>query len=241
LYRTGDLARSRADGTLEFLGRLDGQIKLRGFRIELGEIESVVLQHASVRETAVILGEGPRGDRRLVAWIVPASGGALVPDSLRDFLAGKLPEYMVPSTFLPVETLPLTPNGKVDRRALAARPWQGAAEPETFVPPRDETEQALADLWRGVLGVERISVERSFFDLGGHSLLATQLMSRIRDRFRIDLPLRSLFERPTIAGLAAELAREACRPAAAPPTPAAILAPISRDRRRMKLSDLEKS
>ncbi len=237
LYRTGDLARHAADGTLEFLGRLDGQVKLRGFRIEPGEIESVLLQHGGVREAAVILGDGPRGDKRLFAWIVPAPGERVDPEVLREFLAGKLPEYMIPSGFVSLERLPLTPNGKVDRRALANRDTPARSERAPSVAPRNETEEALATLWADVLGLESVGVEESFFDLGGHSLLATRLMSRIRERFGIDVPLRGLFERPTVAAFAGEVARSVSAPA----PPSAAIARVSRERRRMKLSDLEKS
>ncbi len=206
LYKTGDLVRYLPDGNLEFLGRIDHQVKIRGFRIELGEIEAVLSQHPIVDQTTVIPREDVPGDKRLVAYIVPNQESAATLDTpvtsvLRSFLKERLPEYMVPSAFVLLEVLPLTPNGKVDRRALPAP--EGSTESEfTFVAPRTPIEELLAQIWADVLGFERVGIHNNFFELGGHSLLATQLMSRIRTTFGVEVPLRSLFEEPTIAELA---------------------------------------
>jgi amino acid adenylation domain-containing protein len=218
LYRTGDLARRLADGRLEFLGRIDHQVKVRGFRIELGEIESHLLAHPDVREAAVLaLGEG--AERSLVGYVVAPPTGA---GGVRDFLAGRLPAYMVPAVVI-LDALPLTPNGKVDRKALAALAPDWEAGGDTTAAPRTATEELLAGIWADVLRVERVGVHDSFFDLGGHSLLATQLVSRVRETFRTDLPLRALFEAPTVAGLATRV--ESARRVALPP-----ILPVPRDR-----------
>jgi acyl-coenzyme A synthetase/AMP-(fatty) acid ligase/acyl carrier protein len=205
LYKTGDLAHYLADGNIEFLGRIDDQVKVRGYRVELGEIETVLGQHASLREAVVLAREDSPGDRRLVAYVVAAPGSAPSANELRSFLQQKLPEYMVPSAFMFLDSLPITPNGKLDRKALPA-PDQIRREPdETFVAARTPVEETLASIWAAVLKVDKVGIHDSFFHLGGHSLLATQLISRIRDTFKIDLPLRSLFEAPTIYGLAQRL------------------------------------
>ncbi|WP_420126425.1 amino acid adenylation domain-containing protein [Longimicrobium sp.] len=196
LYRTGDRARWRADGTLEYLGRTDFQVKIRGFRIEPGEIEAVLSAHAGVREAQVIVREDQPGDTRLVAYVV---GDAEV-EELREHLRKSVPEYMVPSAFVPLEALPLTPNGKLDRKALPAPEY--AADADRYVEPRTPAEEVLAGIWAEVLGLERVGVEESFFDLGGHSLLATRVVSRVSAVFGVELPLRALFEGPTVAQLA---------------------------------------
>jgi amino acid adenylation domain-containing protein len=204
LYATGDLARRRADGTIEFLGRRDQQVKVRGFRIELGEIEAALALHGAVREVVVMAREDEPGDKRLVAYHVATRGVAA--SELRGFLKEKLPEYMVPAAFEQLEALPLTPNGKVDRKALPA-PQSGRSGLEVaFVAPRTPAEEALARIWSEVLGIAGVGVEDNFFELGGHSLLATQVVSRVRRALDVELPLRALFERPTIAALA-ELAQ----------------------------------
>ena len=205
LYRTGDLVRYLADGTLEFLGRLDQQVKLRGFRIEPGEVEAALARHPDVREAAVVIREEPSGDKRLVAYFVPRWDPAPSTGELRSLLGANLPEYMIPSTFVPLEALPLTPSGKLDRRAL---PSPDRIRPELesgFVAPRSPVEVLLATIWIGLLGVEPVGIHDNFFALGGHSLLATQVMSRIRALLQVELPLRTIFEVPTIAGLAATL------------------------------------
>lgn len=201
LYKTGDLARYLPDGTLEFLGRIDTQVKLRGFRIELGEIEAVLSQHPDVQEAIAIVCEDTPGHKTLVAYVIPRQEPP-IPSDLRDFLKTKLPDYMIPTFFVPLETLPITPNGKVDRQALP-QPYASQRELEvSFVPPRTATEETLAAIWSDVLGVEKISIRDNFFELGGHSLLATQVLSRLQEAFFIQLPLRQLFDRPTIADLA---------------------------------------
>jgi amino acid adenylation domain-containing protein len=198
LYKTGDLVRWSAEGVLEFLGRLDHQVKLRGFRVELGEVEAVLGQHPGVREAVVVAREDGPGERRLVGYVV-AEGDGLVVGELRGFLQRRLPEYMVPAVFVELAALPLTTSGKVDRRGLPvpAAPVVGGLAPRTAV------EEVLAGLWAEVLELERVGVEDDFFELGGHSLLATRLVSRIRSTLRVELlPLRTLFENPTVASLA---------------------------------------
>jgi acyl-coenzyme A synthetase/AMP-(fatty) acid ligase/acyl carrier protein len=202
LYKTGDLARYLSDGNLEFLGRIDDQVKIRGFRIELGEIEAVLGQHAGVRDAVVLVREDEPGDKRLVAYVVAAADAAApVFSELRSFLSEKLPEYMVPSAYVVVDEIPLTPNGKVDRRALPA-PDEARPELEgVYVAPRGELEEAVAGIWAEVLKVERVGIHDNFFELGGHSLLVTQVVSRLRKSLQVELPLRSLFETPTVAEL----------------------------------------
>jgi amino acid adenylation domain-containing protein len=204
LYKTGDLARYLPDGSIEFLGRLDHQVKLRGFRIELGEIETVLAQHPAIREVAVLVQSMPRdpADIRLVAYVVFEYGQEVAFEGLRHFLGEKLPHYMLPSYFVMLETLPLTPNGKVDRRALSA--WE-PAQPElehTFVAPRTPVEEMLAEIWTEVLGLEQVGIYDDFFELGGHSLLVTQVLARIRQVFQVELPVHSLFQYSTIADAA---------------------------------------
>jgi acyl carrier protein len=202
LYRTGDRARYLPDGDIEYLGRSDNQVKIRGFRVELGEIEAALNQHPAVRESVVIAREDVLGDRRLVAYVALRQESAPALGELRGFLKQRLPDYMVPSAFVPLQRLPLTPSGKVDRRAL---PVPDQARPElgkSFVAPRSPIEEVLAGIWREVLGVEQVGVDDNFFELGGHSLLATQVISRLRHSFQVDMPLRCLFEAPTLADLA---------------------------------------
>jgi len=201
LYRTGDRARCFPDGNLEFLGRVDHQVKIRGFRIELGEIEVALARHAGVREAVVLAREDVPGDKRLVAYVVPAGGE--LPD-LRDFLRQSLPDYMVPAAFVELEALPVTPNGKLDRNALPAPQWDHG-ETDEGAAPSTPTEQALAALWREILGVDHVGIHDSFFDLGGHSLLATQLVARIRESFHVEMPLRAVFQAPVLGELAAAL------------------------------------
>ena len=201
LYKTGDLARYLPDGNIEFLGRKDNQIKIRGFRIELEEIEAVLAHHPSVREAAVVAREEASGDKRLVAYVVPGEQAALGTDDVRGFVKEKLPDYMVPSAFVLLNALPLTPNGKVDRKALPApdqhRPAVGA-----FGAPRSPVEEILGEIWADVLKLDQVGLRDNFFELGGHSLLATQVMSRVQKAFQVELPLRSLFESPTLGEFA---------------------------------------
>ena len=205
LYKTGDLARYLPDGNIQYLGRGDYQVKIRGFRIELGEIEAALAQHSSVAQAIATVYEGAHGERRLVAYVVAQPDCDPTAIELRTFLKGKLPEHMVPAVFLTLDRFPLTPNGKVDRRALPVptdtRPELGRA----FVEFRTPTEELLVDIWSQVLEVERVGIYDDFFDLGGHSLLATQVVSRIRETFKLEMPLRRLFETPTVAGLAESL------------------------------------
>jgi acyl carrier protein len=198
LYRTGDLVRHRPDGELEFLGRIDHQIKLRGFRIELGEIESVLASHPAVREAAVLLRADLPGGGGLVAYVVADAEA----QALRGWLEERLPGYMVPAAFVALESLPLTPNGKVDRKALALVAPELARGADAWQAPRTPAEELLAGIWAHVLGVERVGAEDDFFALGGHSLLATRVASRLRDAFGVEVPLRALFEHPTVASLA---------------------------------------
>ncbi|MBR8840738.1 MAG: amino acid adenylation domain-containing protein, partial [Stigonema ocellatum SAG 48.90 = DSM 106950] len=196
IYRTGDLGRLKPDGSIEFLGRKDFQVKIRGFRIELGEIEAALTQHPSVRETVVMATEDVRGDKHLVAYVVPTQ--TLTTDELRHILKQKLPEYMIPSSFVFLDSLPLTPSGKVNRSALKV-PDLSTQEPEvTFVAPRDELEQALTQIWSQVLGVQSIGVRDNFFALGGHSLLAVKLFWQIEKKLGKNLPLATLFQWGTV-------------------------------------------
>jgi amino acid adenylation domain-containing protein len=202
MYRTGDRARYFPDGNIEFLGRVDTQIKLRGHRIELGEIEAVLAEHPAVRETVVVAREEGPGDKRLVAYLVRDGRLSDGDPDLREFLRHKLPDYMVPSVYIDLKALPLTPNGKLDRRALPAPTGEERALSGVFVAPRGEMEERIAAIWRDVLGTREVGVRDNFFDLGGHSLLATQVTTRLRSDLRVDIPLDEIFWRPTVAELA---------------------------------------
>ncbi|HEV2707207.1 MAG TPA: amino acid adenylation domain-containing protein, partial [Pyrinomonadaceae bacterium] len=202
LYRTGDRVRMLASGEIEYLGRFDHQVKIRGYRIELGEIEAVLSEQEGVREAAVVVREDEAGDKRLVGYVATNEGEHISAPELRQRLQKKLPEYMIPSAFVMLEKLPQTASGKVNRPALPAPELRRDALAESFVAPRTPIEELLARIWSEVLKVERIGIEDDFFALGGHSLLATQLISRVRESFAVDLPLRALFECPTVAGLA---------------------------------------
>jgi amino acid adenylation domain-containing protein len=239
LYKTGDLARYRADGQIVYLGRRDGQVKLRGYRIELGEIEAALLRHPAVRRAVVALRATAPGAEQLVAYVVPtdderppqdaADAQSVVPrpaafvQALRAFLSKYLPDYMLPAAFVLLDALPLTPNSKVDRQALPAPDRALAAA--AYRAPRTPTEEVLADQWAQLLGLARVGRGDNFFDLGGHSLLATQLIARVRMAFAVELPLRTLFEAPTIAELSA------CIAAARRTTPALPLPPLVPARR----------
>jgi acyl-coenzyme A synthetase/AMP-(fatty) acid ligase len=201
LYKTGDLARYLPDGNIEFLGRLDYQIKLRGFRIELGEVESVLNTHAAVRDSVVVLREDVPTQKRLIAYVVPM-GTAPSPGELRAFMKTRVPKHMVPSAFVMLEALPLTPNGKVDRHALPAPEKARPDKEAAFLGPRTPTEVALTGIWAAALQLPKVGVDDDFFELGGHSLLATQVISRLRGTFQVELPSVSLFEAPTVAQLA---------------------------------------
>jgi len=202
LYRTGDLARYLSDGSIEFLGRIDHQVKIRGFRIELGEIETVLRQHHAIAQAVAAVAEDSRGDKSLVAYVVLNRELASTTSVLHDFLKQKLPDYMVPNTFVLLPSLPLTPNGKVNRSALPTPDQSRPDLKESFVPPQAPVEKIVAAIWKQVLGLEKIGIHDNFFELGGHSLLATQVVSRLRDVFHLDLPIRALFEKPTVGELA---------------------------------------
>ena len=207
LYKTGDLARYRPDGKLDCLGRMDDQVKIRGFRIELGEIESVLRQHPVVRQCVVVAREDTPGDRRLVAYVVPADEGDFDAKQLRAFLQEQLPDYMMPSAVVGLKELPLTPTMKVNRRALPPPLYDGQAN-EGYVAPRSPLEEKLAAIWAEVLRVERVGVNDNFFELGGHSLLAVRLFARIANVFKKQLPLATLFQASTIEKLAKILGEE---------------------------------
>ncbi|HET7229673.1 MAG TPA: condensation domain-containing protein, partial [Longimicrobium sp.] len=198
MYRTGDRVRWLPNGEIEFLGRVDEQVKIRGFRIEPGEVEAVLATHPHVHE-AVVVARGEGTARRLVAYVV-AHGARVGTAELRAHLKGRLPDYMVPSAFVVMDALPLTPSGKVARRALPVPDYE--VSDERYVAPRTPAEEVLAGIWAEVLKLDRVGVEESFFELGGHSLLAIRVVSRVRDAFAVELPLRALFEAPTVAELA---------------------------------------
>jgi acyl-coenzyme A synthetase/AMP-(fatty) acid ligase/acyl carrier protein len=197
IYRTGDLARARRDGSLEFLGRIDHQVKLRGFRIELGEIESALAAHPGVRDVVVVVREDTPGDQRLVGYVVGDVDGP----ALREFVGPRLPAYMVPSVVVVLGDLPRTPNGKTDRTSLPV-PDAAAVSRAEYVAPRGPVEEAVAEMWCEVLRLDKVSVVDDFFTIGGHSLRITQVLSRIRQAFGVDLPLRDVYETPTVEAIA---------------------------------------
>ncbi|MBA2283897.1 MAG: amino acid adenylation domain-containing protein, partial [Ktedonobacteraceae bacterium] len=202
LYRTGDLARYLSDGMIDFIGRIDFQVKVRGYRIELGEIEVVLGQHPAVQEVVVTVREEHSNTKQLIAYLIPEPGQTPHGNELRRYLLERLPEYMIPAAFIPLKAWPLTASGKIDRRALPApgtEYWSGSEA--TVVAPRDPIEEALVDIWAQVLGQKPGGIYHNFFESGGHSLLATQVISRVRSAFQIELPLRTLFEAPNIASL----------------------------------------
>ncbi len=201
MYRTGDLARWRPDGAVDFLGRVDFQVKIRGHRIELGEIEAALMQHSDVRQAVVAL-RSDNDDPRLVGYIVPAAAEAPAAASLRDFLKQKLPDYMVPAIYVTLDKLPLTPNGKVDRKALPAPQASVAKSAADFVAPTGDVEQTLAAIWKDILKTEQIGADDNFFDFGGHSLQVVQVQNRLRETLQVDVPVLKLFQYPTIRSLA---------------------------------------
>jgi len=212
LYRTGDLARFLKGGEIEFTGRTDSQVKVRGFRIELGEIETVLGWHPGVREAVVVVREDAPGGKRLVAYVVAREETPPTAGEMRDYLKRSLPEYMLPSTFVVLDELPLTPTGKLDRSVLPAPEQARPDLAQDYVAARTALEEVLCRFFSEVLQLERVGVRDSFFELGGHSLLATQVASRVRESLRVELPLRRLFEAPSVEGLAAAiLEREAGR------------------------------
>ncbi|MBI5302092.1 MAG: amino acid adenylation domain-containing protein [Chloroflexi bacterium] len=203
LYKTGDLGRFRADGNIEFLGRIDHQVKLRGFRIELGEIETVLREHPAVQDAVVLAREDPPGEKRLVAYVI--SVGEITTNDLSKFLQTKLPAYMTPAAFVMMEAFPLNASGKVDRRALPAPDHVPVATARVVIPPRDTLEFELAQIWEKILGVHPIGVRDNFFELGGHSLLALRLSALVQQELGQSLPLVNLFQEPTIEHLASVL------------------------------------
>jgi len=200
LYRTGDLVKWLPEGDVEFLGRIDHQVKVRGFRIELGEIESQLLSHPNVKESVVLAREGEGGDKYLCAYVVPHTGDAMQVAELREYLAAELPDYMVPAYFVLLEKMPLNPNGKVDRKAL---PEPDLTSGRDYVPPQNEREKILVNLWSDVLAVDRkeIGIHDNFFQLGGHSLKAAGLVGRIHKAFSVEIPIAELFKIPTVKGI----------------------------------------
>ncbi|RLT97984.1 non-ribosomal peptide synthetase [Ketobacter sp.] len=202
LYRTGDIGRYLANGVVEYMGRADDQVKIRGYRIELGEIESTVSQFSQVRESVVLAREDVPGDKRLVAYVL--SDETIDLAELKTFLGKSLPDYMVPKAYVVLSEFPLTPNGKVDKRRLPA-PDDGSVAKNEYVAPRNDTEETLSQIWKEVLGLDRVGVTDNFFDLGGHSLLATQVVTRVREHFNVELALSALFEEPTIENIALHL------------------------------------
>jgi len=219
LYKTGDLARYLPGGAVEFLGRFDHQVKVRGYRVELGEVEATLEQHPAVRQAIVLLREDTSGDKRLSAYCVPRQGSVPDPRELRHFLQTKLPDYMVPGAFIVLDGMPLTPNGKIDRQALPAPDQTQSPLIEAFVAACTPVEELLSGIWESVLKVESIGIHDNFFALGGHSLLAMQAISRIRKVLQVDVPLRALFEAPTVAALTQHIAeiRGQTQSQAAPP------------------------
>ncbi|HEY3580423.1 MAG TPA: amino acid adenylation domain-containing protein, partial [Pyrinomonadaceae bacterium] len=203
LYRTGDLGRYRADGAIEYLGRIDHQVKVRGFRIELGEIEAALREQPIVRDVVVLVREDTKEDKRIVAYIVLSEEREAPADELRRAIQQKLPSFMIPSAFFVLEALPLSPNGKIDRKALPAPDHARPDIERPFVAPRTPIEEMIAGIWSQVLNLEQVGIHDNFFSLGGHSLLATQVAQRVRQTFNIELPLRLFFETPTVDALAA--------------------------------------
>ena len=200
MYRTGDLARWLPDGNIEFLGRIDHQVKIRGYRIELGEIENRLLKHEWIKETVVVAKESnTQGCKYLCAYVV--SEEEITVQEIREYLAKELPDYMIPSYFMQLNRLPLTPNGKVDRKALPEP--EGSINTGTqYEPPTNEIEEKLVMVWQEVLGLDRVGINDNFFELGGHSLKATLLVSKIHKEFNAEIPLREVFNQPTVKGLA---------------------------------------
>jgi hypothetical protein len=202
VHNTGDLARYRFDKSLEWVGRIDQQVKLRGYRIELGEIEMAVRRHPSVQDVVGLCREDVPGQKEVVAYIVMAKGVSNNGSLLRTYLRKQLPEYMVPSLFVFLESLPLTPNGKVDKRALPEPGIADRTHGMTFVLPYTVLEEILVQVWQEVLEIEQIGIHDNFFELGGHSLLASKVIARLRERLELDISLRLIFENPTVKQLA---------------------------------------
>jgi len=237
LYKTGDLVRSRPDGTLEFLGRLDHQVKLRGFRVELGEIESILVQHPKVTEAVVVIREDRPGEKRVVGYLVTTDGAALDSSELRSFLASRLPDYMIPAAFVQLAAMPLTDNGKVNRRALPAPDWKNPARAKEFVAPRSEHEQTLANIWAEVLHLERVGANDNIFELGADSLHMFQIAARA-NKAGLHVTPKLLLQHRTVAAVVAEMGTNGNGKGngngAKPVAPA--ITPVSRERFRVKAS-----
>ncbi|MEG4227994.1 amino acid adenylation domain-containing protein [Microcoleus sp. N9_B2] len=232
LYKTGDLVRYLPDGNLVFLDRTDRQVKIRGFRIELGEIESTLSQHPDVQEAVILARDEDSAGKRLIAYLVLNSAVSIDNSAriknLRSFLQKKLPDYMVPASFMFLEAMPLTPNGKVDFKALPA-PETNSSDAD-FIAPQTLEEQVLADIWAEVLGLKQVGINDNFFELGGHSLLATQLIAKVRDRFQVELSLRCLFQSPTVASLAVAIAQAQSQQSPEPLISLPAIAPDAQNR-----------
>jgi aryl carrier-like protein len=205
LYKTGDLARYLPDGNIEFVGRVDEQVKVRGYRIELGEIEAALRSHVAVREAVVIARDVAPGDKQLVAYVVAASEGVPSSEELQRALRTKLTSYMVPGTFVFLQELPLTSNGKVNRRALASSSMVPVLDSQEEVQEGTDVEQVISGIWREVLHRERLGLNENFFDLGGHSLMMVRVHAKLREQLHTDITLIELFKYPTISALAGRL------------------------------------
>ncbi|MED1785881.1 condensation domain-containing protein, partial [Brevibacillus fortis] len=205
MYSTGDLVRYLPDGQIEYLGRIDHQVKIRGYRIELGELEAVLRTHPAVKEAVVTAREDKLGDKRLAAYVTTKEESREEGTDLAVWAKAKLPEFMVPSVFVWLDAMPLTPNGKIDRKQLPEPEWGQMASAQEYVAPRNQTEEQVAAIWSQVLGIEKVGIQDNFFELGGHSLLATRVISRLRDMFAGEVPIRTLFENPTVAELSEAL------------------------------------
>jgi len=208
LYRTGDLVRYQQDGIIEFLGRIDHQVKIRGFRIELGEIETSMQKNDAVERAVVIAFENGRLDKTLVAYFSCEKELQVTADELKQQISGQLPDYMVPAMFVQIDNWPMTPTGKIDRRKLPEPDFAGRQVKTEFVAPRTETEQKLAKIVAEVLEIEKVGIHDNFFELGGHSMLGTRVISQIREDFSVELPLKALFENPTVDGIAQAMTLE---------------------------------
>jgi hypothetical protein len=205
LYRTGDLARVRSDGQLEYVGRVDEQVKVRGYRIELGEITTVLRRHPKLRDTAIVAREDRPGERRIVAYVVAEDNSTITASELRGYLREQLPEYMIPAAFVVLDALPLTAHGKVDQRALPVPERDQLNLESTYVAPRTKAETIVSQVWKEVLKLEKVGIHDNFFDLGGHSLLVIQVHNKLREIFKQDLPIVDLFMYTTISSLSERL------------------------------------
>jgi len=235
LYKTGDIARYLSDGSIEYLGRNDHQVKIRGFRIELGEIEAVLGTHPAVHECVVVVQADASGNKYIIAYIVLEGEQMPGGGELRTLLKQKLPEYMIPSTFMILDALPLSPNGKLDRNALPAPDSEKSLRETSRVAPRTPLEEELASIWRQILNIEQVGVYDDFFEIGGHSLLVTQVIARVRDTCHVDLPLQVMFKTPTIAALAEAIEKVKMR---SNELHKPSVKPISRDAYRTKSTSL---